>query len=107
MEWWTNRTKAMAYAIKSFANAITSGELTHDGSAAYTRHIGNAVRRMLTLKDDTGAPLWTMYKERPDSPHKIDLCMAGALSWEARNDAIAAGMTGNASVYEERGVLVL
>ena len=107
MEWWTNRTKAMAYAIKSFANAITSGELTHDGSPAYARHIGNAVRRELTLRDDTGATLWTMYKERPDSPHKIDLAMAGVLSWEARCDAIAAGMAGAGSVYETRGVLVL
>ena len=107
MEWWTNRTKAMAYAIKSFANAITSGELTHDGNVAYTRHIGNAVRRVLTLKDDQGVPLWTMYKERPDSPHKIDLAVAGVLSWEARCDAIAAGMSGSASVYETRDMLIL
>lgn len=106
LEWWTNRTKAMAYAIKSFANAIVSGDLTHDGSAAYARHIGNAVRKVLTLRDDTGAQLWTIYKERPDSPHKIDLAVAGVLSWEARCDAIADGV-GIDSIYEDRGVLVL
>jgi hypothetical protein len=108
MEWWTNRTKAMAYAIKSFANAITSGELTHDGSAAYARHIGNAVRRVLTLKDDTGQNLWTMYKERPDSPHKIDLAVCGVLSWEARCDAIASGVIVHGrSKYEDEDMLIL
>jgi hypothetical protein len=61
---------------------------------------------MLTLRDETGAPLWTIYKERPDSPHKIDLAMAGALSWEARNDALASGV-GGTSVYEEREMLLL
>ena len=98
LEWWTNRTKQMAYAIKSYANALASGELTHDGSPAFTRHIGNACRRTLTLRDDQGVPLWTMYKERPDSPHKIDLAMAGCLSWEARCDALASGV-GSESVY--------
>ncbi len=107
LEWWTNRTKAMAYAIKSFANAIIAGELTHDGSVAYGRHIGNAVRRVLTLRDEQGVPLWTMYKERPDSPHKIDLAMAGCLSWEARCDCVAAGMVGGRSVYESRGLVTV
>lgn len=108
MEWWTNRTKAMAYAIKSFANAITSGELTHDGNPAYTRHIGNAVRRILTLRDDTGQNLWTMYKERPDSPHKIDLAMSGVLAWEARCDAIASGVIAQGrSKYEDEDMLIL
>ncbi|HET6498190.1 MAG TPA: terminase, partial [Coriobacteriia bacterium] len=66
----------------------------------------NAVRRVLTLRDDKGEKLWTIYKERPDSPMKIDAAMAGALSWEARRDAIAAGATGSRSVYEERGIAV-
>jgi hypothetical protein len=99
LEWWTNRTKAMAYAIKSYANAMATGELSHDGHPAFQRHIGNACRRMLTLRDEAGVPLWTMYKERPDSPHKIDAAMAGALSWEARCDALAAGI-GQRSVYD-------
>lgn len=106
-KWWTNRKAAMAGAIRSFDNAIKAGELSHDGSPAYARHVGNACRRMLTLKDDQGMPLWTIYKERPDSPHKIDLAMAGVLSWEARRDALAAGMGENRkSVYEERGIEV-
>jgi len=106
MEWWTNRMKAMAYALRSFSNAIQSGELTHDGSAGLTRHIGNACRRTLTLRDEDDKPLWVIQKERPDSPHKIDAAMAGCLSWEARCDALASGV-GESSVYDTRGILVL
>jgi hypothetical protein len=108
LDWWTNRLKPMAYAIKGFVNAIQAGELQHDGSQALTRHVGNAVRRMLNLRDDQGQPLWVIYKERPDSPHKIDAAMAAILSWEARNDALAAGAgTMEPSIYETRGVLVI
>jgi phage terminase large subunit-like protein len=46
LEWWTNRQKQMAYAIKSFSTAISSGELLHDGNPHLARHIGNAVRRI-------------------------------------------------------------
>ena len=106
MEWWTNRQKPMAYAIRAFAGAIAAGELSHDGSPHLARHIGNACRRMLTLRDENGQPLWTIYKERTDSPHKIDAAMAAILSWEARNDALAAGISGQ-SVYEERGILLI
>lgn len=108
LEWWTSRLKPMAYAIKAFANAIQAGEISHDGSAGLQRHVGNAVRRMLNMRDDQGQPLWVIYKERPDSPHKIDAAMAAILSWEARNDALAAGAgTPETSVYETRGILVI
>ena len=108
LSWWTNRPKPMAYAIKAFANAIQSGDVHHDGSPHLTRHIGNAVRRMLNMRDDQGAPLWVIYKERPDSPHKIDAAMAAILSWEARNDALTAGVgQAEESIYETRGILVI
>jgi len=106
MEWWTNRQKPMAYAIRAFVGAIAAGELSHDGNPHLMRHIGNACRRVLNIRDEEGQPLWTIYKERADSPHKIDAAMAAVLSWEARNDALAAGV-GSGSVYEERGILVL
>lgn len=104
VEWWTNRVKPMAYAIKAFNTAMLSGDLSHDGSSGLTRHMGNAVRKILNMRDEDGVPLWTIYKERSDSPHKIDAAMAAILSWEARCDALAAGVgqeTG--SVYDERG----
>lgn len=106
LEWWTNRKKAMAYAIRAFHSAIQSGEISHDGDVHLARHVGNACRRVLTMHDEEGLPMWTIYKEQPESPHKIDAAMAAILSWEARNDAIAAGVRAG-SVYEERGVLVL
>lgn len=92
LEWWTNRRKPMASAIKAFRTAMETDELGHDGDARYTQHIGNSCRSYTNLTDEDGSRLWILRKERPDSPHKIDLAMAGILSWEARNDSIAAGM---------------
>ena len=108
ISWWTTRTKPMAYAIRGFVSAIASGEIHHDGSAGLTRHIGNACRRLLSMRDDQGVQLWTIYKERPDSPHKIDAAMAAILSWEARRDALTAGVsTETESVYATRGLLMI
>ncbi len=106
VEWWTNRVKAMCYAVQAYHNAITGGQLSHDGSIHFQRHIGNACRRYATVKDDQGLPMWTIYKETPESPHKIDAAMAGILSWDARCDALTAGVAEEqGSVYDERGLL--
>ena len=109
VEWWTNRIKQMAYAIRAFHTAIVTGEIKHDGDKRLESHLGNAVRAYTKLRDDDDALLWTIYKERQDSPHKIDLAMAAILSWEARQHALALGATSQpeASVYEKRGMLVL
>jgi len=107
LEWWTNREKAMSYAIRQFNNALLAGELSHDGGEGLRRHLGNAVRKNLRMMDDAGVPLWTIYKERADSPHKIDAAMAAILAWEARQDARTAGATGGRSVYEERGIVTI
>jgi hypothetical protein len=107
VEWWTNRRKAMAYALASYSTAIAGGELSHDGNVHLQRHIGNACRHYIPLHDDQGRPMWLIYKEQPESPHKIDAAMAGCLSWEARNDAVAAGVAqARPSVYETRGLVV-
>ena len=91
-EWWTNRRRQMAAALLSFDTAIKDGVLTHSGDKALERHIGNARRDDLPgWRDEQGKALWLIRKDRPDSPHKIDAAMAAVLSWEARNDAIAAG----------------
>lgn len=109
VEWWTNRTKQMAYAIRAFHTAITTAEIKHSGDKRLESHLGNAVRAFTKMRDDDGNLLWTIYKERQDSPHKIDAAMAAILSWEARQHALALGATGKPgiSIYEERGILVL
>ncbi len=107
-EWRTNRQKPMAEALQAYRNAILAGELSHDGNTLFAAHIGNACKRELNLTDAEGHKLWTIYKERPDSPHKIDLAMAGCLSWEARRDAIAAGVgERKRSAYADHDLMVV
>lgn len=106
IEWWTNRNRQMAAALESFDTSIKDGTISHSGDKRYERHVGNSRRKDLPQRDEQGKALWVIQKERPDSPHKIDLAMAGILSWEARNDAIAAGAVVD-DVYMQRGVRVL
>lgn len=104
--WYTNRWRPIAYAVRAFHGAIKSGELSHDGDDDLARHVGNAAKKELTLRDEEDRPLWCIQKERPDSPHKIDAAMAAVLSWEARGDAVASGeLAHEESVYETRGIL--
>ena len=92
VEWWTNRPKAMAYALRAYKDAMDAADLSHDGDVGMARHVGNARRNDLArLKDENGRPLWTIRKEYPMSPNKIDAAMAGCLSWQARLDALTAG----------------
>ncbi len=82
----------MAAALEGFDTAIRDGSLQHDGSPEYVRHLGNARRQDLPgQKDEQGKSLWLIRKERPDSPHKIDMAAAGVLCRQARTDAIASG----------------
>lgn len=90
-EWYTNRPRQIGQSMRAFHTAITAGDLTHSGDADLARHIANARRGPLKLLDDDDTPLWTIYKERPDSTKFIDLAMCAVLSWQARLDAIAAG----------------
>lgn len=96
IEWWTNRRRPMAYALEAFEEAINEGALSHSGDKRLERHLGNARRRDLPFRDEDGRVLWLISKERHDSPHKIDAAMAAVLSWEARRDAIAAGVLNEA-----------
>ena len=93
----------MTAAVRSYHNAIMAGELSHDGNPRFAAHIGAACRKLVPERDETGQQLWVICKERPNSPHKIDAAMAGCLSWEARRDALAAGIgQKKRSVYDER-----
>lgn len=94
VEWWTNRRKPMAYALRSFIAAMKSGDITHDGDKIVASHIANSRRLYTNLLDEQGVRLWILRKERPDSPMKIDAAMGAVLAWEARNDALSAGEVG-------------
>lgn len=84
--------RATAQMCRTYATAIKAGEVTNDGDADFARHIGNAQKREIRMVDEDGTPLWVMEKERHDSPNKIDLAMAGGLSWLARLHAISKGL---------------
>lgn len=92
VDWYTSRPRPMAAACRQFDTAIGDGALSHDGHDDFAAHIGNCYRHNeLFLDEETKEPLWTVRKERPDSPNKIDIAVTAILSWEARGDAIATG----------------
>jgi hypothetical protein len=90
-EWFAIRPKHMSYAVRSFTGAITAEEMSHSGDPLFEKHIANAHKQNTNLVDDEDRPLWTLRKERADSPDEISAVKAAVLSWEARNDAIATG----------------
>ena len=85
VQWWTNRSRAVVAALNRYHTAVSTGQMTHDGNEIVTRHIHNAKVKM--TRD--GAQI---RKDRPQSPNKIDLTMAAVLAYEARGDAIEAGL---------------
>ena len=95
VNWWTNRWRPIGHACQAFATAIRAGEVVHevdgdDRDDPLTRHVCNAVRRQVNARDEAGKPLWTISKPAPG--RKIDLAMSAILAWEARRDAITAGV---------------
>lgn len=90
-EWYTNRPRQIGQAMRAYRTAQTTGEVNHNGDEVFARHIAAARKGDLKIRDDDETPLWTVYKERPDSLKFIDLSMAGCLSWQARLDALAKG----------------
>jgi phage terminase large subunit-like protein len=104
----TRQMKRIAYALRSFEQAIKTGEVTHSGDRALQRHIGNACRQPINLRDDEGERMWKISKERPDSPHKIDAAIAACLSWAARTDAVSEGVGERVrSAYEDHDLVVI
>lgn len=89
IEWWMTggRSLLIVRALEQFHNAVVDAELTHDGSSVLTRHVLNARRRV----SRSGIQI---AKEHPDSARKIDAAVAAVLAWQARLDAVAAGVTG-------------
>lgn len=87
IEWWMTGGRAglIVRALDQFHSAVIDGELTHDGSYALTRHVLNARRRV----SRSGIQI---AKEHPESPNKIDAAVAAVLAWQARLEAVAAGV---------------
>jgi hypothetical protein len=86
-EWWMTggRSGLIERAVEQLEGAIRNGDMTHDGSYALTRHVLNARRRVRNKKLALG-------KEHDYSPNKIDAAVAAVLAWQARLDAVAAGV---------------
>lgn len=86
IEWWMTggRSALITRILEQFYNAVIDGELTHSGNSVLTQHVLNARRR----QKSTG---YQIYKQNPDSPHKIDAAIAAVLAWSARLDALAGG----------------
>jgi len=93
IEWQMNRPKPAAYMVRHYTAAIASGDLTHDGNRTFSEHIANARRKATTVLDEDGRVMYLLSKESPHSLKKIDAAAAAALAWEARGDAIAAGVS--------------
>ena len=104
VSWSTTIYRKMAASLLAYRNAIQTGALTHDGDPRFTACIANAHKHMREFTDDEGNRMWTIQKERPDSPLKIDAAMAGCLSWEAYTAAIASGVT---TEPQEVGVMLV
>ena len=86
-EWWMTggRSHFIQVAIESFIGAVRNKDLGHDGSFRLTQHVLNARRRIRRQK-------LTIGKEHDYSPNKVDACVAAVLAWQARLDAVAAGI---------------
>lgn len=86
MEWWmTGEGKKVYEALVSFEDAVLEHDLSHDGSDALRRHVGNARRR----KSKAG---YGIAKETPESANKIDACVAAVLAHQCRLEALAKGL---------------
>lgn len=87
IQWWMTggRVVLTVRALEKFESAVVDGELTHDGASELTRHVLNARRRISRSGVQIG-------KENPDSPRKIDAAIAAVLAWQARIDALGAGL---------------
>jgi hypothetical protein len=98
IQWWMTggRSAAVVRATGQLHSAIVDGDASHDGSYALSRHVLNARRR-------AGRAGVQIAKEHPDSIRKIDAAVAAILAWQARLDALAAGVLTAKRQYRAAG----
>jgi hypothetical protein len=87
IEWWMTggRAQAIVQALQQFRDAVLDKELSHGAQGVLSRHVMNARRRVTSSGVQIG-------KAHPDSPRKVDGAVAAVLAWQARLDAVAAGV---------------
>lgn len=104
-EFYTKRHGMMAYVLREYQEALDSGAISFGGRSVpdtiigktfsphddLIRHLGNAGKKELRLRDDEGQPLYVMQKQDGQMGLKFDAAMAAVLSWKARLDAIKGG----------------
>lgn len=97
-EWWTNRPRPMAHAIREYVEAIAGEQVTwsagvpmgpRSSGEILTDHVGGAGRKLINLWDDAQKQMFILQKIHPD--RKFDLAMAAILSWQARLEAVRSG----------------
>lgn len=92
-EWWTNRPRAMAFAVRDFAEAVQGAQVTSGGLDGMcddlARHVAAAGRKDINQWDDEQRRLFVLRKQHED--RKFDAAMAAVLSWQARLDAVRKG----------------
>lgn len=92
--WYTNRPRQMTHAVRTFAEAIAAGDLSHDGDDTFARHVANASRRLVNVYDDEQRQMFVIAKDRRGSPRKVDAAVAAVISWEAMRDERQGGSGG-------------
>lgn len=114
-EWFTHRTRAMAFAIRDFEDSLKDGAITfvddpspamnspikgESMGGAFARHLGNAGKHLVNIWDtgdeneehvdgrptERGRQLFILRKIHQS--RKFDAAMAAILSWQARLAAL-------------------
>lgn len=83
--WATNRMTQMSAAVERFRTDAIAGAFAHDGGSLLRRHVLSAHMRKVRVG-------YWIEKASAHSPDKIDAAVAAVLAYEARNDAIDAGL---------------
>ncbi len=87
----TEAYSKMSPLIQRYVTAWRDGSVTYSGSRKFTEHLANARKYWPGKNGPDGEPIWVMSKDRANSPKKIDIAMAGCLSWAAYLNAGAGG----------------
>lgn len=87
IEWWMTGQRAVktVQALEQFKGAVVDRDITYDGGLYLTSHMLHA--RMVPSRSGV-----QIAKPHPDSADKIDAAVAAVLAYQARLDAIAAGV---------------